>query len=188
MKRIALRIGKTGWYSRAAEFTRITWAAITVWFSFQWRRLSERMIPLAKSVSVFNLQWVAFAWIAFMIGLNLIITSPVLNYFWADHNPGSREQHIQLLLDKIPPNASVSASDDLNPHLSERQYIFVFPSFTDSTHNFSAQYIVVDLDNVLPQSRNDVTNELNQLVHSGQYKVIGHAESVLLLEKVAHNG
>ena len=80
---------------------------------------------------------------------------------------GSREQHIQLLLNQIPPDASVSASDDLNPHLSEWQYIFVFPSFTDSTHNFSAQYIIVDLDNVLPQSRNDVTSELNQLRHSG---------------------
>lgn len=188
MKRVAQRVGKTGWYSRAATFTCKTWVAFSVWFFFQWRRFSERMIPLAKSVSIFNLQWVAFAWIVFLIGLNLIITSPVLNYFWADHSPGSREQHIQLLLDKIPPNASVSASDDLNPHLSERQYIFVFPSFTDSTHNFSAQYIVVDLNNVLPQSRNDVTNELNQLVQSGQYKVIGHAESVLLLEKVASGG
>lgn len=188
MKRVAQRVGKTGWYSRAAAFTCKTWAAFSVWLFFQWRRFSERMIPLAKSISVFNLQWVAFAWIVFLIWLNLMIASPVLNYFWADHTPGSREQHIQLLLNKIPPNASVSASDDLNPHLSERQYIFVFPSFTDSTHNFSAQYIVVDLDNVLPQSRNDVTNELNQLVRSGQYKVIGHAESVLLLEKVASSG
>ncbi|MHB8597466.1 MAG: DUF2079 domain-containing protein [Ktedonobacteraceae bacterium] len=187
-KRVAQRVGRTGWYSRIAAFTRKTWAAFIVWFSFQWRRFSERMTPLAKSFAVRNLQWVIFPWIAFMLALNLLLIAPALNYFWADHNPGSREQHIQLLLNEIPPNASVSASDDLNPHLSERQYIFVFPSFTDSTHNFSAQYIIVDLDNVLPQARNDVTSQLNQLVRSGQYKVIGHAENVLLLEKVAQSG
>ena len=183
IKRVAQRVGRTGWYSRIAAFTRKKWAACVVWFSFQWRRFSERMVPLAKSVPVLNLQWVVYAWIVFLLGLNLLLIAPSLNYFWADHEPGSREQHIQLLLNKIPPDASVSASDDLNPHLSERQYIFVFPSFTDSKHTFSAQYIIVDLDNVLPQSRNDVTNALNQLVHSGQYKVIGHAENVLLLEK-----
>lgn len=179
---------QTGWCSKVVAFVREKWAAFVTWFLFQWRRFSERMVPLAKSLPVHNLQWIVFAWLMVMLGLNLLITGPVLNYFWADHNPGSREQHIQLLLNEIPPNASVSASDDLNPHLSERQYIFVFPSFTDSTHNFSAQYIVVDLDNVLPQERNDVANELNQLVRSGQYKIIGHAESVLLLEKVAHSG
>lgn len=187
-KRVAQRVGKARWYSRVAAFTRQTWQDFSVWFSFQWRRWSERMVPLAKSVAVRNLQWGVFPWIAFMLALNLLLIAPSLNYFWADHEPGSREQHIQLLLDKIPPNASVSASDDLNPHLSERQYIFVFPSFTDSTHNFSAQFIIVDLDNVLPQSRNDVTNQLNQLVSSGQYRVIGHAENVLLLEKVAQSG
>ena len=188
IKRTAHRVARIGWCSRVIAFTSKKWAAFVVWFMFQWRRFSERMVPLAKSLPVYNLQWVAYAWLVAMLGLNLLITAQVLNYFWADHSPGSREQHIQLLLNKIPPDASVSASDDLNPHLSERQYIFVFPSFTDNTHNFSAQYIVVDLDNVLPQERNDVTNELNQLVHSGQYKIIGHAESVLLLEKVAHSG
>ncbi len=187
-KRVAQRVGRTEWYGRVAAITRVKWAAFIVWFSFQWRSFSERMVPLAKSVAVGNLQWVAFPWIAFMLALNLLLIAPSLNYFWADHEPGSREQHIQLLLNEIPPNASVSASDDLNPHLSERQYIFVFPSFTDNTHNFSAQYIIVDLDNVLPQARNDVTSQLNQLRHSGQYRVIGQAENVLLLEKVAQSG
>jgi uncharacterized membrane protein len=188
IERTTQRVAQIAWCSQVIAFVRKKWAAFVVWSLFQWRRFSERMVPLAKSLPVHNLQWVAFAWLMAMLGLNLLITGPVLNYFWADHSPGSREQHIQLLLNKIPPDASVSASDDLNPHLSERQYIFVFPSFTDNTHNFSAQYIVVDLDNVLPQERNDVTNELNQLVRSGQYTIIGHAESVLLLEKVAHSG
>ena len=187
-KRVAHRVRQTGWGRRVVAFIRKMWTAFVVWFFFQWRRFSERMVPLAKSLSVRNLQWVLFGWVVIMLGLNLVIVRPVLDYFWANHNPGSREQHIQLLLNEIPPDASVSASDNLNPHLSERQYIFVFPSVTDSTHNFSAQYVIVDLANLLPTERNDAANELNQLVHSGQYKVIGHAESVLLLEKVAQDG
>ena len=177
--RVVRRVQRTKRYGKL----RIWYADVVVWYWQQWRRFSERMVPLAKSVTVRRLQWITFAWITVMVGLNLVTAAPVLNSFWATHEPGSREQQIQLLLNKIPPNASVSASDDLNPHLSERQYIFVFPSFTDASHNFSAQYIIVDLSNVLPQDRADVANELNQLVHSGQYKTIGRAEGVWLLQK-----
>ena len=177
--RIGRRLQPTRWYGKL----RVWSDTLVVWYWRQWKRFSERMIPLATGVTVRRLQWLTFAWITVMIGLNLVTAAPVLNSFWADHEPGNREQQIQLLLNKIPPNASVSASDDLNPHLSERQYIFVFPSYTDFSHNFSAQYIIVDLSNVLPQERGDVANQLNQLVHSKQYKIIGRAEGVWLLQK-----
>jgi len=51
---------------------------------------------------VLRLQWITFAWITVMLGLNLLLAKPLLDGFWADHEPGSREQHIQQLLALIP--------------------------------------------------------------------------------------
>src|SRR6266568_4883254 len=150
--------------------------------SVQWERFNERMVVLAKSISLPRLQWVLFAWITIMLVINFMIATPRLNAFWADHQPGSREQHIQQLLDMIPPDASISAGSNLNPHLSERQYLAVFPSICMNTScSATAQYIIVDLNAVLPEDRTETTSELNQLVHSGQFRVLARAEGVVLL-------
>src|SRR5260370_4386668 len=53
---------------------RILRLTLPEWRDEQWRRFSERMAPIAKNVSVFRLQWIVFAWITVMIGLN----------FWLD--------------------------------------------------------------------------------------------------------
>jgi len=143
----------------------------------QWHRFSERMVPVACSVSVAALQQMVIAWIIVMMMVNYVLIIPTLNSFWADHQPGSREQHIQQLLDLIPPDASVSAGDNLNPHLSERQRLAVFPS----PLNTSVEYIIVDLNDVFPENRAAVARELNQLVASGQFRELGRAEGVVLL-------
>lgn len=143
----------------------------------QWQRFSERMEPIAKAVPVLRLQRLVFAWIAFMLALNLVLALSVLNPFWADHPPGSHEQHIQQLLALIPPNASVSAGANLNPHLSDRERLAVFPS----PLNTSIQYIIVDLNAVFPEDRTEMASELNQLVASGQFRVLARSDGVVLL-------
>jgi len=135
------------------------------------------MVPLASGVSVLRLQLVVIAWIICMVAVNYVLATPVLNSFWADHEPGSREQHIQQLLAFIPPDASVSAGANLNPHLSERQRLAVFPS----PLNTSVQYIIVDLNTVFPEDRAEMASELNQLVASGQFRELARAEGVVLL-------
>jgi hypothetical protein len=159
------------------------WKSLAHLFSVQWQRFSERMIPIAKDVPVFRLLWITSAWIILMIGLNLILIAPSLNAFWADHEPGSREQHIQQLLAMIPPDASVSASSNLNPHVSERQRLAVFPSISDNSPDTTGavQYIIVDLNAIFPEDRPNITNELNHLLRSGQYIQLGRAEGVVLL-------
>ena len=99
------------------------------------------------------------------------------------HEPGSREQHIQQLLDMIPPDASVSASSNINPHVSERQHLAVFPLIKDNGNDTpdTVQYIIVDLNAVFPEDRGSTTNELNHLLRSGQYIEIARAEGVVLL-------
>src|SRR5258708_370356 len=118
------------------------------------------------------------------MGLNYLIAVPQLNSFWADHTPGAREQQIQQLLDLIPPDASVSASDDLNPHLSERQNLAVFPDtcLDPPICNQSVQYIIVDLnDPTSTGNRADATIKLNALAR--QYRPLRSAYGVELFVK-----
>ena len=150
------------------------------WREAQWRRFSKRMQPLARSTSPARLQWTTFAWITVMLGLNLVLMIGALSSFWADHNPGSREQHINQVLAMIPPNASVSASDDLNPHLSERRFVTVFPTIClDSRCNQMVQYVVVDLNNLTLANRAEASNKLNSL--QKQFRILAQAEGIVLL-------
>jgi uncharacterized membrane protein len=162
--------------------TRLTMPArlrLAAWGRSRWQLLSERMYPFTKVVSTFRLQWVLCVWLIFFMGLNYLITLPELNVFWADHWPGQREQAIQQLLDMIPPDASVSASDDLNPHLSERQLLAVFPSVClDAACDQTVQYIIVDLDNLTLANRATATSELNAL--SRQFRLVANRDDVEL--------
>jgi uncharacterized membrane protein len=159
---------------------RILRLTLPKWRNEQWRRFSERMAPIAKNVSVIRLQWIVFAWITVMIGLNFWLAVPQLNTFWADHDPGSREKHIQQLLALIPPGASVSAGANLNPHLSERQLLAVFPSVCiDSACNHTVEYVIVDLNSLTTENRAQAASVLNAL--SRQFRVVARAEGVVLL-------
>ena len=159
---------------------RLTRLTLPNWREAQWQRFSKRMQPLARSVSHSRLQWTMFAWITVMLGLNLILMVGQLSSFWADHEPGSREQHIQQLLAMIPPDASVSASDDLNPHLSERRLLAVFPTVClDSRCNQMVQYVIVDLNNLTLANRAEAASKLNSL--QKQFRTLAQAEGIVLL-------
>ncbi len=168
----------------AHALTRVQPTSMVQFYLAQRSSVHDHAAPLAKQVSLVYMQWLTNAWIILMLALNLAIMAPQLNVFWADHTPGVREQHINQLLAMIPPNASVSAGENLNPHLSERLYITVFPSITYSTSkntNNTVQYIIVDVQNVIPEERVGVSNTLNQLVNSGQFRPLAEAEGVKLL-------
>lgn len=152
---------------------------------YHWQRLSLRMEPIAEALPIARLQWLVCIWIVAMALLNFFNMTPQLNVFWADHTPGVREQHIQQLLAMIPSNASVSASDNLNPHLTDRLYVTVFPEIKFSTSkqsvNNTVQYVIVDLDSLFPEDRVTATYMVNQLVNSNQFRILGRAEGVILL-------
>ncbi len=159
---------------------RVLRLTLPAWRHEQWQRFSACMTPLAKKLTVFQLQWILITWIVLLIGLNYVIALPQLNAFWADHTPGSREEQIQRVLVLIPPDASVSAGTNLNPHLSERQLLAVFPSVClDTNCNHTVQYVVVDLKNLSVENLAEATSELNGL--SKLYRPLARAEGVVLL-------
>ncbi len=155
-------------------------------YDTQQQVLTEHMAPLARNTSLSRLQWFACVWIIAMFVLNCLIMIPAINIFMPDHVPGSREQHIQQLLAMIPPNASVSASESLNPHLSDRLYVTVFPEITFSTSkniNNTVQYVIVDVQSIFPEDHGHVTDALNQLRKS-QFRTLRQAEGVILLVRI----
>lgn len=161
------------------QLTRLT---LPEWRQARWESFSARMYPLTKKVAPSRLQLAFCVWLIFMLGLNYFIAVSTLNSFWPDHLPGPREQQIQQLIDMIPPNASVSASDDLNPHVSERQFLAVFPSiWLDAARNQPVQYILVDLNSPTLGDRAAANKELNAL--SKDYRTRKIAYGVVLLQR-----
>jgi uncharacterized membrane protein len=129
-------------------------------------------------------------WIVGMIALNYFVMYPWLDIFWATHQPGNHEQHIAQLLAMIPPDAPVSAGGNINPHLSERRYITVFPELDVATLTINkaipVQYVIVDLHDVSPESQAEAAfflNTLNMMERSHIFRILGQAEGVVLLER-----
>ena len=183
MKRVPQRVQQNPASIRLIAFIQTRRTSLVCMLSIKWQSFSERMEPLARGVPVLRLQWITFAWILVMAALNLIVIAPTLNNFWADHFPGTREQNIQRLLSMIPADASISAGSNLNPHVSERQRLAVFPSISDSSPDTpsTVQYIIVDLNAVFPEDRVSTDNEINHLIRSGQYIELARTEGVVLL-------
>jgi uncharacterized membrane protein len=153
--------------------------------------LHSRMRDLAKWLPISWLQKSMALYVVCMMVLNLIIIWPVLSSFLPTQVPGAREQEIQRLLDMIPPNAVVSAGGNINPHLTDRRYITVFPELTVPTftagQGIPVQYVIVDLDDVSPENKSFSDNfldVLNQIQRTGEFKPIAQADGVLLLERV----
>jgi uncharacterized membrane protein len=151
-----------------------------------------RCSDIARLLPVPRLQWYCSVWIVGMVAFNYWILLPQLNSFWPDHQFGTREQHIAQLLAMIPSNAPVSASGSINPHLTERQYITVFPELSIATMNVGkwvpAQYAIVDLDDISPEDQSEATiflNVLNWIERSHQFRILAQAEGVILLKRNA---
>ena len=153
--------------------SRVTYEGSSIW-----QRFNERMATLAKGISLTKLYWLASAWLIVMFTLNYFILAPNLNIFWATTTPGVHEARIQQLLDQIPPDVPVSAGTSINPHLSERAYITVFPNIT--VGNQTVQYIIVDLSTVFPEDKISTIKALNQL-SKGQFCTMKMSDDVILL-------
>ncbi len=149
----------------------------------QWKRFRDRMGPLVKTLPLETFQWLMCAWIIAMSLLNFTFMAPTLTNLMASSVPGTHEARIEQLLAEIPPNAPVSAGTSLNPHLSERQYITIFPNITISSIPGSDQtvtYIIVDLSTVFPEDKISTVKALNEL-SQGRFCTLKMADDVILL-------
>jgi len=84
----------------------------------------------------------------------------------------------QELIDRIPPTASVSAQLNLNPHVSHREKLYIFP------HIDQAEYIFLDAASL--GNKDDINTWVKeQLLENGPFGVVAARDGYLLLQRGA---
>ncbi|HTK10976.1 MAG TPA: DUF2079 domain-containing protein [Ktedonobacteraceae bacterium] len=172
--------------NRPVAWLRPRIAAIIQVGKERWWSFGEQMISLARIVPVRKLQFYAGIWFIVMITLNWIIMIPELNYLWPQQGMTDRDRNIEQLLKEIPPDAAVSAGTNINPHVTERRYVTVFPAIEVATMQktyIMVDYVIVDLQAVFPEYRNTTAVMLTRLVQSGQFCNLKQADGVILLKR-----
>jgi uncharacterized membrane protein len=139
----------------------------------QWRNISPRFTRIVLTVAT-------------------VLTS--LGYHWAfGHTPISghfvlpraEERHTSAyeMFRLIPAHASVSAQSHLNPHLSQRPAIYLFPKLDDPAAG-AAEYIALDRwGNIFPLTPEEYNPMLEEMLASGEYEVIFDQDGYLLLHR-----
>ncbi|MFI5272213.1 MAG: DUF2079 domain-containing protein [Ktedonobacterales bacterium] len=141
----------------------------------RWRAALAR-IPLPT-------RWVGpvvVAWLLLTTIWNIAALSPTLPAFWtAGARPVRYQAQIDALLARIPPSATVAATDTLDPHLSSRYTIYLLPD----PQSWSAQYIAFDIPHAIAQSRDADQRIFDTMLASGHYQELGAAGSVVVLRR-----
>ncbi|MFB0546881.1 MAG: DUF2079 domain-containing protein [Anaerolineae bacterium] len=107
--------------------------------------------------------------------------SPVISALGAEGMSPDRLEHIWAVLERIPPQASVSAQTDLLPHLSHRQEIYLFPSVIDG-----AEFIVLDTEgNTYPVAEDYEDIVRREVLPHPSFRVLYDSHGFLLLRE--HN-
>lgn len=104
---------------------------------------------------------------------------------------------IRSLLAQIPPDASVSASTYIVPHVSSRRAVIRFPALqlhNDAREAVNVDYAIADLWQLqkyqvaFKQDRETLRNmvaAINQVTDNGEYGVTGFKDGVILIQKSA---
>jgi uncharacterized membrane protein len=98
-----------------------------------------------------------------------------LRFRWYEITPHARlaEQFVRL----IPPDVPVSAQTRLNPHLSNRRLIYMFPKIAD------AEYVLFDASaDSWPVHPNDVRRIFDELI-AGDYGILAARDGFVLLKR-----
>jgi hypothetical protein len=129
-------------------------------------------------------RWLPAALILWVFGFSLWNVSTVgrIPPFWAAGDPPSASMaahisRVDALLARIPADASVCATDTLDPHLSDRYDLYLAPD----PQCYQAGYVAMDLPAAVASVRPADTQMLRRMETSGRYQVVGQAGDVILL-------
>lgn len=89
----------------------------------------------------------------------------------------AHQQLAARFIECIPADAAVSTTPALYPHLSHRQYIYLFPIIGD------ADYVLVDVAGTTDMHPNDLRAKVEQLTASKEFAVTDAADGYLLLAR-----
>ncbi len=100
----------------------------------------------------------------------------------------AHDRTVQKILAMIPPTASVSAQDQLNPHLSDRADIYLFPDWQHLPGPFGreADYVVLDVTtNTFPMPPSVLVHNVRNMLADPKnpYGIVAASDGVLLLKR-----
>ena len=129
-------------------------------------------------------QWIGLLVIAWLLASsfwNIAATSARVRPFWmVGSHPNPQEAQINALLARVPSTASVAATDTLNPHLSDRYTLFLLPD----PQSYTADYVAIDVSADVPTNRPADQEMYEAMLTSGNYRIIGTAGQVVLLQRL----
>lgn len=92
--------------------------------------------------------------------------------------PGEHEARVQEIARLIPPEAAVSAQTALNPHVSGRRDLYMYPLRVEG-----ADYVFFDVTtSTEPYDVDDFHARAMALLRSGQYRLVAAADGIALLQ------
>lgn len=103
----------------------------------------------------------------------------------ARYDPTPITAHHRLLprfVEQIPPDAAVTATAAVHPHLSNRRYIYQFPLGLDAP--VSAEWALLDVTTATDMAPGDVRSAVEAML-AGEWGVVDAADGFLLLHKGA---
>ncbi len=146
------------------------WLTLKITSGWAWL---VRRVPPQVGMTVISAYLLIFAGYSYMAPWDQLV------HFSSPLYLTPRVENIDRLLATIPPDVPVSASDSLNPHLSERRNIYLFPDI--GRGDTIAEYIVIDTDNLPYENRATSFLTWNQLTRpGGQYRIIARTGTVYL--------
>jgi hypothetical protein len=92
-----------------------------------------------------------------------------------------RHRMAEQISRQIPSQASLSASDDLAPHASHRQNLYIFPGVNDADYVFLDLRLIEDLR---AAGLLDLTAPLEAIRSDPHYQVVIDQEDFLLLRRI----
>ena len=120
-------------------------------------------------------------WLIVSAWWNISTTGAVIRPFWLAGSYYTPEQaQIDALLGSVPPEASVAATDTLNPHLSDRYMLYLLPD----PQSYSADYVAFDVPDALYVNQHADQQMYDAMLVSGNYRVVGTAGNVVLLQRI----
>jgi uncharacterized membrane protein len=120
------------------------------------------------------------AWLLAGAMLNLAAIRPTLDGFWQTGPASSDPARVGALLRQIPADAVVAATDTLDPHLSDRETIYLL----SDPQAYTAAYVAVDLSTVPGPWQQEETKVYASMASSGHYRIVGVTGSVVVLRRV----
>ncbi|HEY7832241.1 MAG TPA: DUF2079 domain-containing protein, partial [Ktedonobacterales bacterium] len=143
----------------------------------QWWSRQLARIPVAP-------RWMTagiVVWLLVATVWNLAAVWPRAYGFWdAGAGPAPHQAQIASLLQRIPANATVAATDTLDPHLTDRTTIYLMPD----PQSYQAQYVAAEFNGAAASERDADLRMWTAMLDSGRYRIVGVAGTVVVLERV----